>query len=213
MTIAAVLAIGASVYFEQGLKSEEDYQSLKSEEDRAEAQVHFQQAAVICKSLAGGGGMMAVLLSHGAFSEGDQEIAELQRALPHLRIAAENGDKVAQYFVGSVLQRLGRSNKTEAEAFLLRAAKQGHPLASRVLSQEYLLRHPLHTSNRQQVEDGMTWHLITPEKLRNPQITAALLNDNREAMQAARRRAAEFRPLSEYRTERMRQTSERSGKK
>lgn len=214
MTIAAVLAIGAAVYLDQDFKSEEDYQGLKSEEDRAEAQYYFQQAAGICKSLASDrGAMLAVLLTHGAFSEGDEEIVALRNALPHLRMAAEKGDSTAQYFVGSVLLKLEHGNKTEAEAFLIRAANQGHPLASRMLSQEYLLRHPLHTSNRQKVEEGIAWHLITPENLRNRHLTAALADSNDPAMQAARRRAAEFRPLSEYRTERMRQNSEWSGKK
>lgn len=187
MAIIALLAI---------IVAETYLASSQSGGKKAEAEYHFQQAAGICKSLPGDRGLMlAVLLSHGAFSAGDPEIAELQRALPHLRIAAEKGHREAQYFVGSTL-KLDPGNKAEAEAFLIRAAKQGHPLASRVLSAEYLLRPQ--TFGRK-VEDGITWHLITPPNLREPLITSWLSNANEggPAIEAARKRAAEFRPISE----------------
>lgn len=188
--ILAVLLVGAAAVYELG---------NNPRGKRAEAEKHFRQAAGICKSLDRDSGLLlALLLSGGAFLAGDPEIAELQRAMPHLRAAAEKGHRQAQCLVGLVL-KLDPGNKAEAEAFLLRAAKQGHPLASRVLSEEYALRHPIHTNTRQRLEDGLTWHFITPEKLRNPHLAAAIGDGTHggPTVVAAKRRAAEFRPISE----------------
>lgn len=162
---------------------------------RPKAEFHFRQAVSICGLLEGeSGSMLAVLLCHGAIPSTDPQINALRMAMGELKKAAENGHRDAQFFAGSVL-KLDPRSRDEAEAFLLRAAKQGHPLASKVLSTDYLLRPEIFG---RKVEDGITWHLITPQSLREPVLTEWVSNGDGPAFVAARRRAAEFRPISEW---------------
>lgn len=162
---------------------------FKTEEDRRIAAKHYGLAV---KAMPG--------LAFDRYPIGEDD--KFRAALPHLKVAASKGSRVAQYQLGFILYTPGEwQDYGLSEYWMRRAASQGDPGACAFLSAEYCSSR---SSYGDDVVEGLKWHFLTPESQRREWIIKSL--ERGEVLpglvERAKREAAEFVFMSEYAADR-----------